>query len=139
MPENDLENTEDVEKKEYSVGKDYNQSLSKPNLNLNSTLGINMQNLDSTNLGGIRNRDRILQDEPEKDKKKEDDIPEIAEVYGDNSSYKEDIEVTETKNNKLGEVKSNKFAPEYVVAAITTALIIIFMVLSFVLYNLFTR
>ncbi len=134
MNEDDLENEE---KREYSVSEDYNKSLSRPNLNLNSTLGINMQNLDSTDLGRPRFRDRILKDEPEDTKKKED-IPEVSEIYGDNSSYKEENDEIENKPNKLGEVKTNKVAPEYIVATITTVLIIIFMVLSFFLYNMFT-
>lgn len=135
MSENDLENTE---KKEYSITENYNQSLSRPNLNLNSTLGINMQNLDSKNIGSRRNRDRILQDEPEKSKKKEEPVPEISEIYGDNSNYKEEISKEENKH-KIGELNTNKIAPENMVAIITTVLIVIFMVLSIILYNLFTR
>ena len=136
MPEEDLENEE---KQEYSVSKDYNQSLSKPNLNLNSTLGINMKNLDSANLGRIRRRDNILKDDVKEKTKKEDDIPNISEIYGSDSSYKEDTDLSEDKPDKIGEVNTNKIDPEYVVAAITTGLIILFMILSFVLYNLFTR
>ena len=136
MNEDDFENEE---KREYSVSEDYNQSLSRPNLNLNSTLGINMQNLDSTSstLGRPRFRDRILKEELEETKKKED-IPEVSEIYGASSYYKEENSEDENKTNKLGEVQTNKVAPEYIVAAITTVLIIVFMVLSFFLYNMFT-
>lgn len=138
MSENNTDTTtENSEKKEYSAGKDYNKSISRPNLNLNSNLGINIRNFDSISMNNVLNKNKILQDEPVK-RKKEDDIPEISEVYGDNTSFKEEVSSDDSKKNK-GNLTVKKVAPEVMVAIITGVLLVFFMILSVILYNLFTK
>jgi hypothetical protein len=126
-------NSQNSTKKEYSASRNYNKSISTPNLNLKSTLDINMQSIDSINLNNLRKKTKIIEEEP----KKEEKIPELSEIYmsGDNhnNSVKDKIAVTKTNHKK----KSLKIAPEDLVAIITIILLIIFMILAVILYNIF--
>ena len=123
-------------KKEYTVQKNYNQSISAPDLNLKSTMGINMQSIDTVTLKSLRRRNKPVKEEVVK---KEEDIPEISEIYGNNDMADTSSYFTKDDSKKI---KSNsilkKIAPENMVAIVTGALLVVFMVLSFVVYGMFT-
>lgn len=135
-------NNQDNLKKEYSAYKNYNKTISTPNYDVKSTLRINMQSVDSVNLNNMRrrNREKLKEDPTEK---KEELIPEISEIYGN----KENKEVSSSKTTNKSVISNQnqfianvtkKIAPENLVAIITIILIIVFMILTFVLYNIFT-
>lgn len=130
-------NTENTSKKEYTAEKNYNKSISTPNLNLKSTLGINMQSVDSVNLNNLRRRNRVIKEE-EVETKKEEVIPELSEIYVTNESKSTSDSL---KDDKIKSSKENtllkKIAPENLVAIVTGILLVVFMILALVLYNIF--
>ena len=68
------------------------------------------------------------------DMQEEENIPEISEIYGsDNSTEVEKKSSLPKKENDL----FKKIAPENLVAIITGILLIVFMLLALLLYNIF--
>lgn len=124
-------------KKEYSVSsKNYNQSISSPNLDVKNKFHINMESIDSVNLNNLRKKslDRI---QKETEIKPEETVPDISEIYGEKTSSKvTTVEKKESKTSSNG--ISNilkKLLPEELIALLTFILIIVFMIISVVVYN----
>lgn len=133
---------ENKPKKEYSVSsKNYNQSISSPNYEVKNKFRINMESIDSVNLSKLKRKtsERIKQ---ETETKPEEKVPDINEIYGNKASEKSTTEIDkkEKKAAKTSVINNNsilnKIPPEKLIALVTCALIIAFMIISVVIYNL---